>query len=142
MTAAELLDALRARGCLVWAEDGQVQVRSPPGVITPAVDAALRLARQHVLALLTEEEAAMWDAVLPAVSEELTAIAKMLPGQGPLLRLEALCPGLLLAMDAALEEWTKAFRERRREECLAAIALWVDLHLVAARELAKSAEEE
>ncbi|MDE3722954.1 amino acid adenylation domain-containing protein [Nocardiopsis sp. N85] len=50
-----LLDALRADGVHLWAEDGRIHFRAPSGTLTDAQRATLRDHRDRVLALLERE---------------------------------------------------------------------------------------
>jgi len=55
MTAADLLQKLRARGVQLRVEAGQIRCRAPLGVLTPSLQAELREQRGKLIALLEQE---------------------------------------------------------------------------------------
>ena len=52
MNASEILDTLTLQGVQIWATDDKLNIRSPKGVITPEMQAALAAQKSEILTLL------------------------------------------------------------------------------------------
>jgi hypothetical protein len=81
MNASELVTSLSEQGIRIWADHEKLNIRSPKGLVTPAVQAELAAHKAEILTLLKQKQAVSNGPTLPkAAGLSLSTIGRLIGG--------------------------------------------------------------